>query len=483
MRSLDLTPIKKAIAYSLHQAQHLNQSVILTYSWDYSKFGQDLSSQITPSSLLAVALGSDYKFYWQQQPLTLAAIGVVAQMSDAQVHLNRFEAAKLFCQNYLTNSVIRGETALGLIPTYAFGGFAFHDRPSCPNGWNGFPNALLFIPKWVLQQNSHLVITYNHCIHPQDCLEKLEKIISTEILELPNLSPELKIDPPRNSQRESNHNLEEVTGDRPWTEIVEQAVSLIKLGKLDKVVLARALDVYTDSHPFIVLNSLRQNYPECISFLVDFGIASFVGATPEILLHFRFNDQELILQSDAIAGSTRRGLSLSEDRLLGTLLLASLKDRYEHEIVIRSICDRLRDLGVNLQELSSPKLKQLKNVQHLHTEIKGTLANYHWLKSFEILRELHPTAAVGGEPQDLAVQLIQESEACDRGWYAAPIGWVNSQGEGVFAVGIRSGYLSGETARIYAGAGIVADSDIASELGETAIKFEALLRALGSFHL
>jgi menaquinone-specific isochorismate synthase len=133
--------------------------------------------------------------------------------------------------------------------------------------------------------------------------------------------------------------------------------------------------------------------------------------------------------------------------------------------------------------LTSPKLKRLKNVQHLHTEIKGILNGGHWLQSFEILRQLHPTAAVGGEPQEIAVQLIQASEACDRGWYAAPIGWVNSKGEGIFAVGIRSGYLNGDSARIYAGAGIVADSDIASELGETAIKFEALLKALGSLRL
>lgn len=520
---IDVNPVKAAIGQTFNKAQSLNQPVIFTYSWDYPIFkpdSQDLSpsfrlpDSVTPISLLANALDSDYKFYWQQQSLILAAIGAVASMTEINtlnpLKANRFECAKSFCQTYLINSLTYGETALGLIPTYALGGFAFHDRAVPPNTLQierverDFPNAMLFIPKWILQQhNSPLVITFNHCIHPTDNLLDLEKSIIADILEFPDLSTnssdrplDLNSDPIR--PIESIQSIE-VRGDRPWVEIVEQAVELIKLGKLEKVVLARALDVSLTLDPLQVLNSLRHNYSECISFLVNFGGASFVGATPEILLQFHSNNSinsgdefkdKLHLKSDAIAGSTRRGLSDSEDRMLGDILLNSLKDRYEHEIVIRSICDRLQNLGVDLQELASPKLKRLKNIQHLYTEIVGTLnssqdnskansINPHWLQCFEILYQIHPTAAVGGEPQEIAVQLIQESEACDRGWYAAPIGWVNSNGEGIFAVGIRSGYLNGETARIYAGAGIVADSDISSELAETDIKFEALLKALG----
>jgi menaquinone-specific isochorismate synthase len=498
--SIDVTPIHEAIAQTLSLAQHRHQPVILTYSWNYAEFsqGQSALNQITPASLLANASDSEYKFYWQQQLLTLAAIGVVAHINtdinsdhDSEPidpNQNRFETAKLFCQKYLTHSVTKGDTDLGQIPTYALGGFAFHAQVlTSQDSWQGFPNGMLFIPKWLLLQdrNSPLVIALNYCIHPEDHLSELEQEVADRILEFPHLSSELSIS--RELNPNSDQDIEEVTGDRPWTEIVEQALQLIKWGKLEKIVLARALDVFLTCPHLEVLSSLRHNYPDCISFLLNFGVGSFVGATPEILLQFEMNelgdDQGLHLKSDAIAGSTRRGLSAAEDQLLGNILLASLKDRYEHEIVITSICDRLQALGVDLQDLTSPKLKRLKNVQHLHTEIKGILNGGHWLQSFEILRQLHPTAAVGGEPQEIAVQLIQASEACDRGWYAAPIGWVNSKGEGIFAVGIRSGYLNGDSARIYAGAGIVADSDIASELGETAIKFEALLKALGSFRL
>jgi len=170
---------------------------------------------------------------------------------------------------------------------------------------------------------------------------------------------------------------------------------------------------------------------------------------------------------------------MSEDQLLGEILLKSQKDQYEHEIVIKSICDRFQALGATISKLQPPQLKRLKNVQHLYTAINAKLAVTEWLAAFDILQDLHPTAAVGGEPKAIALHLMQAWEICDRGWYAAPIGWVNGHGEGAFAVGIRSGYLSGDRARIYAGAGIVADSDIASELGETAIKFEALLKSLG----
>ncbi len=522
--SLDFISIKQAIAQALNQAQNLNQPIILTYSWDYAFggtiFGENtkkFSEQITPVALLAKAHASDYKFYWQQKSITIAAIGVVASMnldSDISSALkvdNRFEAARFFCEKYLTSAVSYGQTALGQIFTYALGGFAFsessqnnwqnHSKTNGPDQssehssdhWQDFPNAMLFIPKWLAQQrhNSPLVISFNHCIHPQDCLKSIEQNIIEQILEFPELgttknSPDFTYSQSgfiqnnfnKKVDEETNENITEVAGKHPWIEIVAQAVNLIKHGKLEKVVLARALDIYSTRTHIEVLNSLRQDYPECISFLINFGIGSFVGATPEILLQFYSDDFGLQLTSDAIAGSTHRGITSAEDQIVGKLLLASLKDQSEHAVVIRSIYNRLRDLGVDLQELALPSLKRLKNVQHIHTEIKGTLKNCHWLQCFEILRQLHPTAAVGGEPQATAVQLIQASEACDRGWYAAPIGWINSNGEGIFAVGIRSGYVHANSARIYAGAGIVADSDIASELKETAIKFEALLRAL-----
>ena len=119
-------------------------------------------------------------------------------------------------------------------------------------------------------------------------------------------------------------------------------------------------------------------------------------------------------------------------------------------------------------------------MQHLYTPITAQIDDPDWLIALDILQQLHPTAAVGGEPRDRAVCFMQQWEACDRGWYAAPIGWLNGNGEGTFGVGIRAGYIQGDRARIFAGAGIVANSQVENEQSETTIKFAALLKALGA---
>ncbi len=130
-----------------------------------------------------------------------------------------------------------------------------------------------------------------------------------------------------------------------------------------------------------------------------------------------------------------------------------------------------------------PALLKLSNVQHLYTPLQGIWRNQPWLGVFDLVAQLHPTAAVGGEPRQAALNFMQSVEACDRGWYAAPLGWVhlgaNHQGEGVLAVAIRSGYIMGKTARLFAGAGIVGESQVSNEQLETSIKFAALLHALG----
>ncbi len=482
--------IALGIRLAIHKAQALQRPVIFSYSQNWT---QDCC--VDPLTFLAaynqVCKNSykEYKFHWEQPDLnlTLTAAGAAAVISDQAIAKNRFDLAQQFTEDYVKDAVTVGDTDLGKIPLHILGGFAFHDRHTDLN-WEGFPDVMMFIPRWLIQQKStdlgkFCVITINYGVNPETEPEQIEANLEQILAELSRIE---KYGHVQNLELTSEISLiEEVMGStsRPWTEIVEEAVSLIKLGNLDKVVLARALDVYshTNFSPTQVLNSLRHSYPECISFLIDLGIGStFIGATPEILLQFQFIDGYLALRSDAIAGSTRRGLSISEDQLLGDILLKSPKDQYEHEIVIKSICDRFQALGANISQLQPPKLKRLKNVQHLYTAITAKLPVKNWLSAFNILRDLHPTAAVGGEPKAIALNLMQNWEICDRGWYAAPIGWVNANGEGAFAVGIRSGYLNGDRARIYAGAGIVADSDITSELGETAIKFEALLKSLGA---
>ncbi|MCS6960321.1 MAG: isochorismate synthase [Pseudanabaenaceae cyanobacterium SKYGB_i_bin29] len=258
----------------------------------------------------------------------------------------------------------------------------------------------------------------------------------------------------------------------PWCQIVKQALAAIEREELVKVVLSRAVEVVGTEPfcPFGLLQQLGAVSEDCTLFLLEGkGGRTFVGATPEMLLQFRWQQDRLWLSSDALAGSSRRGEAL----------LQSKKDMQEHQIVIDSILSAYRSVGAAVADIPSPRIKELRDLQHLYTPLQGQWLTTSWLDVFQLLAALHPTAAVGGKPKDRALQFIAQGEPWDRESYAAPIGWVNGWGEGEFAVAIRSGYVSGNRVKLFAGAGIVRDSQVEKEWEETNLKLLGMLRALG----
>lgn len=486
--SIDSKSLHDWIVKAIAKAQVLGSPILFSYSQNWEC--------INP--LLLLASKSDRqqpKFYWEQPnaDLVLAAAGSVAEVSVPNHDLSdRFDCAKKFIKTHLTNAIVAKiadlESPELQIPIHFFGAFSFYRNGSNasdyldlaePNDYQPeFPTLLFFIPRWMVRlKDQSCTLTLNHYIQPWDkpdeVLERIENLRShlqeSSHYEAPTVHEVSKI--------------VEVEGEQIWTEIVELALTLIHQGHFEKVVLARALDVLADRNfdPFQVLHVLRCEYPECISFLLDYGVGkTFLGATPEVLLQFKSQSDRLWLRSDAVAGSIERGKSVQEDQMLGDRLLNSDKDMCEHQIVIRSICDRLQSMGAAIDPQVETSLLRLSNVQHLYTPITAQIDDPDWLIALDILQQLHPTAAVGGEPRDRAVCFMQQWEACDRGWYAAPIGWLNGNGEGTFGVGIRAGYIQGDRARIFAGAGIVANSQVENEQSETTIKFAALLKALGA---
>ncbi|HEY9640677.1 MAG TPA: isochorismate synthase, partial [Coleofasciculaceae cyanobacterium] len=199
---------------------------------------------------------------------------------------------------------------------------------------------------------------------------------------------------------------------------------------------------------------------------------SMIGASPERLLSVQ--NQRLI--TDALAGSAPRGQTAAEDQQLAQQLLNSDKEQREHRLVVDFITQQLAAVGLVPHYAAVPTLLQLSNIQHLHTPIHAAFsAEQHPL---EILAKLHPTPAVAGMPRAIACQQIRQYEQFERSLYAAPLGWVDAQGNAEFIVGIRSALLKGNQARLYAGAGIVAGSDPARELAEVRLKLQALLQAL-----
>ena len=262
-----------------------------------------------------------------------------------------------------------------------------------------------------------------------------------------------------------------------WEAAVRAALQAIAAGALQKVVLARpvVLRLPVPPDPVAVLQALQRRQPGAYCFLFEPrpGVA-FVGATPELLARVQQGRVETV----ALAGSMARGREEHEDAVLGRQLLASEKDRREHAAVVAAIRRALTPLTRGLAAPPAPRLRRLPHIQHLETPIRGLLRPGVGL--LDVAAALHPTPALGGVPRAAALDFIAAHEPSPRGWYAAPVGLVFPDGSGELAVAIRSALLLGNTAGLYAGAGIVAGSDPAREWQETALKLETMRRALAA---
>ena len=256
-----------------------------------------------------------------------------------------------------------------------------------------------------------------------------------------------------------------------WCESVAEATARLRSGVARKVVLARAVEVVTDRplRAGALLGQLRRSYPSSHLFSVE----GFVGATPELLVA-RAGDR---VMAHPMAGTAPRSGDPSADARLAAGLLASTNTRDEHRHTIDMVHDTLLPWCSYLDEEAEPQIVAMANVQHLATRLEGRLSTPA-ASVLELVGALHPTPAVGGSPRDVALELIAELEDLDRGRYAGPVGWVDAAGNGTWAVGIRSAELRGTTALLYAGVGVVADSDPAAELAETRAKLQALLSAV-----
>lgn len=255
-----------------------------------------------------------------------------------------------------------------------------------------------------------------------------------------------------------------------WSEQVEAIRAAIGDGGFEKIVAAQRTELELEStlDPLVALDGLADGLRASTRFAFFREDATFFGATPERLVarHGRR------VETEALAGS------LAVGEAPATRLLESVKDRLEHRLVVQSIVRRLEPLVEGLDVSSEPRLRRLREVLHLHTPIRGVLAQDRHV--LELLALLHPTPAVGGVPTDEAMRWIAANEPQDRGWYAGPIGWFDNAGDGAFDVALRTCLLRGRRAYLYAGAGIVGDSDPALEYAETEVKQRALLRALGA---
>lgn len=257
-----------------------------------------------------------------------------------------------------------------------------------------------------------------------------------------------------------------------WEAIVERAVRRINAGELEKVVLARDLVASTDE-PLDVrwpLQRLAKTYEMCWTFHVD----RLFGATPEMLVR----RERGLVTSRVLAGTIRRTGDDGRDLALAATLARSSKDLEEHEYAVRSVADALAPHCTSMNVPEAPFVLHLPNVMHLATDVAGVVPDTDSSTVLELAAALHPSAAVGGTPTKVAVEMIEEIEGMDRGRYAGPVGWMDASGDGEFGIALRSAEYAGNRVRLFAGCGIVADSDPAAELAEAQAKFVPVRDAL-----
>lgn len=410
---------------------------------------------------------TDMRTFWAEPSRESILIGIGTAMALEAEGLNRFKEIDRKWQQLLEHAVIFNEaTIIGTGPTI-IGGFNFDPLKEKSALWKSFPDAKLVLPKYMVtiyQENYYL--TENYIVtqrdEPNTLLQKAE-MEKENLFQIPTFDDDVP-----------SSIIKEEVEPQTWIQTVEQTTEQIKKKELEKVVLAREMRLYADVpfSPEHTLKHLLKEQTTSFVFAFEYGQDCFLGATPERLAK-RINDEVLFT---CLAGSIKRGKTNEEDEQLGNFLLHDQKNRYEHQLVVDMIAHVAHKMCKNVHVPEHPILLKTPHVQHLYTPITAKSADASLL---EIIEVMHPTPALGGYPKETGIEKIRDIERLDRGWYAAPIGWMDYNGNGEFAAAIRSALLQEKQATLFAGVGLVADSDPMAEYEETLIKFKPMLSALG----
>lgn len=447
--------------------------------------------------LFASGESSDFSVSW----------GVVDEIESAGP--DRFRDVRAWAEGVRSRIEWIGDARPATAPTF-FGGFGFEAESRGSAEWKAFPAARFVLPEVIIESRDGSASGV--------CIARIEPGSSAASVASELLSRRAELEPParRKGDRETTPAKTparaslspsdwpagpefRVRADRAHEIFCGQVASALEAfeeGPLSKVVLARSLSVDHDADLDVVafLGRLRSLYPTCSLIAMGRGGDTFLAATPETLIRVRGREVE----TAALAGSAPRGRHPQEDRVLAERLMSSAKELSEHAYVVDAIRGVLEETCESVEIPERPVLRALFGIQHLETPIRGRLKSVHArhpanggeesIDALSLVEALHPTPAVGGFPRAAAEDWLHRMEGLDRGWYAAPIGWLDVEGGGDFRVALRSGLIrnglgqpgrSGASrALLFAGAGIVEGSVPQDELIETRIKLRALLAPL-----
>ncbi len=345
-----------------------------------------------------------------------------------------------------------------------FGGFAFAPGGADAPRWNSFGDGQLVLPRWlytVADGRATLALARTRALDPVRVAARARHLLRA----LTNPSPLPPAPPPRVVERVARES---------WAASVDAARAAIAAGAFEKVVLARRTRLAFAARPDVValLARLRERHPEAQVFAFRRWGTVFLGASPELLVRKR----GLAVEAEALAGTAAREEAAAADDPRRAALEASGKDLEEHRLVVDAIREALAPCCAELSVPARPGVRELRDLYHLHTPIRGRLRED--VPLLRLAGALHPTPAMGGWPREAALAWLARHEAEPRGWYTGPVGRLGQDGDGTFVVAIRAALLGGGEALVYAGAGIVAASDAAVEYHETNAKERAMLAVL-----
>lgn len=464
MVAIQETELRQGILDGIERAKGLSQSILVS---EVHKI-----DRIDPFHFFASGrekyLGE--RFFWKdpEGEQILAGLGICGQIQSDQA-ADRFFHVEKEWKRFMDSALVFNKYKLNGIGPALFGGFSFDPLKKGTALWSKFSEALFHIPKYMLTiiKGEAYFTTNVICTQHDDptLFEKLSRE-REEVLSRAVMKPAL-----------AQLDLKEIVEIEPeaWKQTVTDVVNSFENSELKKVVLARELRLHFEDEVQAerVLANLLDHQKASFTFAFESNGDCFIGASPERLVK---KDGDSLF-SACLAGSIARGNTPEEDEKLGCELLTDQKNLIEHQYVVDMIKEAMEETCDEVILPDQPALMKMKYIQHLYTPVIGK--NREGTSILHLVDRLHPTPALGGLPKQAAIEKIREIEQLDRGLYAAPVGWMDYQGNGEFAVAIRSGLIQGKEASLFAGCGVVADSNAESEYKETSIKFRPMLTALG----
>lgn len=413
---------------------------------------------------------SDHMVYWQQPDDRCTWVGFGAERVVQGHGSTRFsESRQSLVRLFSELPELPGSTAAGWLRPRVFGGAAFSAGRDGSGCWETFGDATFILPSvsYVDTAEGAYLLVVRLGSQPIEATVDLAGQVLRRACRPAEVA---RSSIPFTTSRADSQDL------ASWSDLVQAVQTSIEDGSFEKIVTARRITLCLSEVPVLsnVVSRLSEAAPNCVRFALRIGSRTFLGATPERLIV----KSGLAFSTEALAGTIARHVSPdSLGRDAAAQLMQSPKDRAEHDFVVQAIHDSLRPLCSTLNIPPGPTVAELKELFHLRTPIEGQLrAPAHVL---DLVERLHPTPAVGGLPKYDAENWIATHEAAERGWYAAPFGFCDSRGDGTFMVALRSALLHENKVHLYAGAGIVRDSDPVSEYEETELKLRGMLSALG----